>query len=456
MYVWQNKDLPPDPDFPVDLKGLGFYINGNDQIRQIANPEEGYKYKVNRNDRFNVRFRESLNGCIRQIIIDRLKKAGLEILRLPLGRNEDESHVPILTTADLAQKSRIIVVIGEPVQDLGVWAYRSIHDGINLGSAVDFTDAVLGDGKNKEVGLVMANAGQLTWHCASQRAISRQTWLATPRPYANWGQATMSWRNKIPSNGDWQQHVQYVFEKVLWPIVQKDTRIDIIGMSEGGLGVIRYLQKDWHVWKPYVSGICLGDPQQTTHTDIDMGTLTDPSSFTSFLASRCRAYLLSSTPLGSRMAGYRLFGCNCYSSGEGLNVECIIPASWRDMLKWLDMLGNDPGYSEHVMLRAEDMDEDMRRGLDEQVEDEKEAEDAEEAKHEEDQAADIQCQQELKVAAEAAQEDKFADLGEQDLNVAVKAPETEIIKSDSEEEKGHSVAEITQIMDELKVTDAAA
>lgn len=126
------------------------------------------------------------------------------------------------------------------------------------------------------------------------------------------------------------------------------------------------------------------------------------------------------------------------------------------MLKWLDMLANDPGYSEHVMLRAEDMDEDMRRGLDEQVEGEKEAEVAEEDKGEEDEAAAVQCQQELKVAAEAVQEDKVADLGDQELNVAEKAPEIGDIRSDSEEEKGNPMAEITQIVDELKVTDAAA
>lgn len=152
------------------------------------------------------------------------------------------------------------------------------------------------------------------------------------------------------------------------------------------------------------------------------------------------------------MAGYRLFGCNCYSSGEGLNVECIIPASWSDMLKWLDMLAKDPEYSEHVMLRAEDLDEEMCRGLDDQVEAEKEAE---EDKDEEDEAVGIQCQQELKAAAEAAQEAKVADLGEQELKGAEKAPETKNAKSDSEE-KENPVVKITQIVDELKVLDAAA
>ncbi|KAJ5628834.1 hypothetical protein N7490_011062 [Penicillium lividum] len=452
MYVYQNKDLPPDPDFPVDLKELGYYINEDDQIRQIDHPEEGYKYKINRNDRFNVRYREAMNDCIRAIILDRLKDAGLTSLRLPLDGTPEDSHVPILTTENLAEKSRIIVVFGEPIQDLGVWAYRSIHDSINLGSAVDFTNALLGDGKNKNVGLLIANAGQLVWHCASERAVSQQSWLASPRPYGNWGQATMSWRNKIPGNDDWQQHIEYIFEKVLWPAVGKQTRIDIIGMSEGGLGAIRYLQKAWHVWKPYVSGICLGDPQQTTHSDIDMGALTDPSSFTSFFASRCRAYLLSSTLCGSRMGGYRMYGCNCYSSGEGINTECIMPASWKDMLEWLDVLSNDPTYSEHVMLRGEDMDEDMRRGLEEQAEnggDGRIADIDEQEKPAEIEwdsgGSDTKEQQELETVVE--DDGGCADLAEQRESQAA-------AKSDKAEdaEKNDMVAEIVSKCKDPKVT----
>lgn len=124
------------------------------------------------------------------------------------------------------------------------------------------------------------------------------------------------------------------------------------------------------------------------------------------------------------------------------------------MLEWLDMLANDPGYSEHVILRAEDMDEDMRHELDEQVESENQAEEAEENNNEEDDAADIQCQQDLKADAEAAQ-DKDADLdGKQELPIAETAPENEKVESNSAEKD--SVAEITQIVDELKVLDAAA
>ena len=55
-------------------------------------------------------------------------------------------NVPIMVSKNLSSASRIVAVFGEPVQDLGIWAYRSIggDDGINAGSAVSLAKAVLG------------------------------------------------------------------------------------------------------------------------------------------------------------------------------------------------------------------------------------------------------------------------------------------------------------------------
>lgn len=117
------------------------------------------------------------------------------------------------------------------------------------------------------------------------------------------------------------------------------------------------------VWKPYVSGICLGNPLQSTAVDLDMSTLTDPQSFTAFLASRGRGYVLSSDKVGKFQSGYRDHGCNCYASGEELNAECIMSHAWPDMLAWLNMLHQNPDYAEQVMIRAEDMDDETREAL---------------------------------------------------------------------------------------------
>lgn len=183
----------------------------------------------------------------------RLHDVGLEDLRLPLREKADgqiiqsrleEAHVPIMVSSNLRTASRIIVVFGEPVQDFGVWAYRIIgQDKINKGSAVDFARAVLGEEGNRTgTALVLANTGQLLWNCAYSRAVTNVTWASLPRPAGNWGPPAMSWRTKIPGNKDWREHIAHVFDKVLRPCVNEKTRIDIIGMSEGGLGAIEYLE----------------------------------------------------------------------------------------------------------------------------------------------------------------------------------------------------------------------
>jgi hypothetical protein len=186
------------------------------------------------------------------IVLNRLQEAGLEIWRLPLGDGPEESkapapdpHVPILVSKNLSGAARIIVVFGEPVQDLGIWAYRSVgQDGVNFGSAVNFTKHVLSESEDKtDTALVIANTGQLLWHCASSRAVTQRTWEAADRPAGPWGQATRSWRNKIPGNKDLNEHIQYVFENVIWPRLDKKSRVDVIGLSEGGQGALEYLQK---------------------------------------------------------------------------------------------------------------------------------------------------------------------------------------------------------------------
>lgn len=191
--------------------------------------------------------------CIRELVIKRLCDTGLEIMRLPLRENANgrmvqsapnETHVPIMVSDNLGTTSRIIVLIGEPVQDLGVWAYRIIgNEHINKGSAVEFAKAVLGEKeKRTDNALVIANPGQLLWNCASSRAVTSVTWASLPRPAGNWGPPAMSWRTKIPGNQDWRDHIQHIFNKVLRPCIHEKTRIDIIGVSEGGLGAIEYLE----------------------------------------------------------------------------------------------------------------------------------------------------------------------------------------------------------------------
>lgn len=162
---------------------------------------------------------------------------------------------------NISSASRVIVVFGEPIQDLGVWAYRTIgHESIDAGSAVAFARAVLNekvdadsttDPNSKvtnnnlsDTALVLANTGQLVWHCRSRRAMTLASWPCVPRESAVDPPPAMTRRNKIPGNGNWQEHVNYVFDEILAArgrLVRADAKIGVIGLADGGLGAIRYL-----------------------------------------------------------------------------------------------------------------------------------------------------------------------------------------------------------------------
>ncbi|KAK2767383.1 hypothetical protein FQN54_003539 [Arachnomyces sp. PD_36] len=356
MFVFPRESLPKDPVFPADLEKLGYFINDNDQIKMISDPSKDFMYKINANERYNEMQKEAMNVCIRDIVLSRLHSLGLETLRLPIGASPKSQHVPILVSPGLETKSRIIVVFGEPAQDLGIWAYRTIgHEGINMGSAVDFASAVL-KGRNgidaESTGLIITNPGQLVWYCGGGYPMSLPTWNALPRESAVDAPLRMTYRNSIPGNENWREHINYVFEEVLGKMTSKDSRIDIIGLAEGGLGAIQYLAENFSEWKHRISALCISNP---VHTTEDFHT----PEFSAFIATRCRAYQLSESPLNQPIRGSSEFGCGCFSSGEQLNAECIMPKAWKAILEWLTKLHADKDYKEvQVMFEDEKVEED--------------------------------------------------------------------------------------------------
>lgn len=43
---------------------FSYFVTKNDQIRKISDPEAVFQYRINRNERFNVKHREAMNGKI--------------------------------------------------------------------------------------------------------------------------------------------------------------------------------------------------------------------------------------------------------------------------------------------------------------------------------------------------------------------------------------------------------
>lgn len=204
--------------------------------------------------------------CIRNIVLPRLHALGLVTLRLPLTSGPTKPHVPILVSKNLSTASRIILVFGEPAQDLGIWAYRTVgSENINAGSAVNFVKTILnpeehgqtngtngihevsGKGPSSQYGdvaVVLANTGQLSWHCGSGRAMTHVSRMALPRASAVDPPLVQTDRNRIPGHENWQEHVSSVFEGIFaarGQLVRSDAKIDVIGLAEGGYGAVRYL-----------------------------------------------------------------------------------------------------------------------------------------------------------------------------------------------------------------------
>ena len=194
-------------------------------------------------------------GCVRREVNHRLSSAGLGTYRLPLGATEVEPHVPVLVSRNFATKERVIVVFGERGLEAGIFSYRVIGDeGIDTGSAVDFVKSILqgpslgANGSCREVsedqspGIVIANPGQLYWYRGGKRAVTWSEWQGLPRQSAvHEAYRVDETKDKIPGNGDYEDHIESIFRNVLEETLAEDVTIDIIALEQTGAAVLTYL-----------------------------------------------------------------------------------------------------------------------------------------------------------------------------------------------------------------------
>lgn len=85
------------------------------------------------------------------------------------------------------------------------------------------------------------------------------TWYALPRANAVSGPMRIDdVKNRIPQNGSIQEHVRCVFEEVVAKLVHKEARINVIGLGDGAMEMIEYLQDEWDTWHNRVDAIAVG------------------------------------------------------------------------------------------------------------------------------------------------------------------------------------------------------
>ncbi|RYO79930.1 hypothetical protein DL762_007903 [Monosporascus cannonballus] len=358
MFRRKWSGLPADPAFPSDLKKLGYFINEDDEVRSIENPDYYFKYFLSRNGRYNERQRFAMNQALEEEIHKRLTNLGMKKILLPLGTpttTDDGTtttttvpHVPIFVSADIAQKSRVVLIFGESFQDLGVLAHRVVvgPGGVNKGSMVSIVYSLQQQRSSPTgaaaPGIILANTGQLLWCPSAGRALTRHAFDAAPMKSAvHEGRLVDEHRNRVPGNHSVAEHVRYVFESVIPAFVdpRKEARIDVVAVGDAVEAVQRYLDGEaaWARWGNRVSCFAnVGGYYPTWELKCE--------GFKQFLRDKARSYVPSLEPLNTVLSGpdgnphtatFTALGSPIFSGGTPHFTELLLVEGGSAVLDFL-------------------------------------------------------------------------------------------------------------------------
>ncbi|UKZ56730.1 hypothetical protein TrVGV298_010571 [Trichoderma virens] len=350
--LWSG--LPKDASFPSDFKGLGYFINDQDEIRSIEDPDNYFKFFIDRNPRICARQRFEFNHALESVIHERLEKEGQQKLLLPLGIPTTEPHMPIFVAPNLETKSRIVVIFGEPTQELGLVAGRVANGagGINEGSMVSVVRALASQRSSPDdasaPGVVLANMGQTYFWPQGNRAITVLASSYLPLPsLLHKGIRHVPALNDIPGNEGPEQHVKYIFGEVLRSMASEKAMVDVIAIGDSCEIVEKFLdgKEAWEVWGKRLSSLILLSPV------CEADGLTNEQ-FKDFMTKRARGYLVCPEPLGTPLAppegnselSIAPLGFPCFSSSEPMYAETILIRARSHILSHIQDVAMDPGY----------------------------------------------------------------------------------------------------------------
>ncbi|KFA53938.1 hypothetical protein S40293_01775 [Stachybotrys chartarum IBT 40293] len=380
--LWSG--LPADVSFPDSLKGLGYvniaraqdtsgrlligwvgryFVNAEDEIRSIENADNYFKFFINRNPRINDRQRFHFDQAVEGIVHRRLEKEGLCRTLLPLGTPESEPHVLIFVSDDIQTKSRVVLIFGEPTNELGVIARRVAGGpgGLDKGSLVSVVRALKEQRSSTHdeacPGILLANTGETYWWPEGKRAITITGSSGVPLPsLAHRGVKYVPTLNSVPGNETAKDHVAYIFKETLSAILAKDATIDILAIGTSCELVERFLDQDanWSTWGPRLRAIALMGPVYTVEHLANEG-------FKDFLEKRTCAYLVSDAPLGTPIAppggnpneSIAPLGCPCFSSSEPWYTEVTLIKALVPVLGYLQRVALDPDFENEPIIVTE-------------------------------------------------------------------------------------------------------
>ncbi|CAN9182392.1 unnamed protein product [Alternaria alternata] len=282
MFRRIENTLEPDPPFPANLKELGFFINSSGDIRMINAPEKPYVYHATNNDRVN-----EVRPCQRKEVEQRLSYLGLNCIHLPdfAMAKPNGPHVPILAPLPevLKTRKRIIVLVNDTMQDLGILAYRQLQRelGINGGSVVNFVkemikrssvdndaekdasifrDSYVLEDKATTPALIVLNTGQLLYSHKYDQAMTLRSWSAMPRKSVAHDMIRIhDEENRVPGHRDAKEHVKTVFDQVICnpDRVSADAEVYVIAIEDGTESVLKLLTDNFDKYGARITAMAL-------------------------------------------------------------------------------------------------------------------------------------------------------------------------------------------------------
>lgn len=207
----------------------------------------------------------------------RLCALGLEKLYFPNLTTEKPNgpHVPILVPSKevLKIRKRIIVLINDSSQDLGILAYRQLQRelGLNGGSVVNFIkelileshmcqkdydqsksgeffeDGVRVENEKDIPGLIMLNTGQLFYSHKFNNALSLRSWSAMPRKTISHDMIRIhEEENRVEGHRSAEEHIRTVFDSIVMnrDFVASDAEVYVVAIEDGVENLMNVLNKD--------------------------------------------------------------------------------------------------------------------------------------------------------------------------------------------------------------------
>jgi len=344
MFRRLSHHLPKDPSYNANLDDLGFTLTPDGRFVKKDDTDSFFDFFHTDNERANEVRKEAMHGCARSVVLSQLAEVGIAQLYVHDGGfarvKPDSPHVTILTTelGALSAKRDVIVVIGESMQDLGVWAYRILmrEGGVQQGSAVGLANKlrawgsggsakgpVTGEDGVEEAmkdlrinsnnaratasprqdavpGLIILNPGQLLYSPSLNECMSQAAWLGRPRKDALSDPFRIDpVHNRVKGHETPDAHIASILSSLSPKIVRKDVRFYFVGLSEGGEAMLNYLDEalqDAGAIGDNLEAIALVQP---THVPSQL----ESPALATLLAARGRSWVMSSgQPKGTLLA----------------------------------------------------------------------------------------------------------------------------------------------------------